>query len=95
MFEQSSSLMVESGSRVQINCSHDDQALVIMLWYQHKEDDRSLDLIGYGYETSPNYMPHFKDQVKIVRQSAVAGSLHILRAKLSHSAIYFCAASTQ
>lgn len=87
--------MVKSGSPVQIHCRHDDQSLVIMLWYQHKEDNQSLDLIGYGYETSPNYMPRYKDQVNITRQSAVAGSLHILRAELSHSALYFCATSTQ
>lgn len=87
--------MVESGSPVQITCSHDDQSLVFMLWYQHKEDNQSMDLIGYGYETSPNYMPRFKDQVNITRQSVVAGSLHILSAELSHSAVYFCAASAQ
>lgn len=95
MFEQSASLMVKSGSRVQILCHHDDQSLVIMLWYQQKEDNQSLDLIGYGYDTLANYMPRFKDQVNITRQGAVAGSLHILRAELSHSAVYFCAASAQ
>lgn len=95
MFQQSPPTVVELGSEVQIDCRHDDQSLVIMLWYQQQEDNQALDLIAYGYETSPNYMPRFKDQVTISRESAVAGSLQILRAELSHSAVYFCAASAQ
>lgn len=87
--------MVESGSPVQMTCSHDDTSLVIMLWYQHKEENHSMDLIGYGYESSPIYMPRYTDQVSMTRQSAVAGTLHILRAELWHSAVYFCAASPQ
>lgn len=95
MFQQSPPFVVEGGSRVQIDCRHDDQSLVVMLWYQQREDKQSLDLIAYGYEKSPTYMPPFKDQVTLSRESAVAGSLQILRAELSHSAVYFCAASTQ
>lgn len=88
-------MVVERGSQVQIDCSHDDQLLVIMLWYQQREDNQALDLIVYGYETSPNYVLRFKGQVTISRESAVAGTLQILRAELSHSAVYFCAASAQ
>lgn len=95
IFQQFPPQIVKEGTEVQINCSHDDQNLVVMLWYQQREDSPSLTLIGYGYETSPNYEPKFKDQVKLTRKSAVKGTLHIQSANLSHSAVYFCAASAQ
>lgn len=95
IFQQFPPQIVKKGSEVQINCSHDDQNLVFMLWYQQREERPSLTLIGYGYETSPNYEPQFKGQVKLTRQGAVKGTLQIHSANLSHSAVYFCAASTQ
>lgn len=95
IFQQFPPQIVKNGSEVQINCSHDDQSLNFMLWYQQREDSPSLTLIGYGYETSPKYEPQFEGQVKLTRQGAVKGTLHIHSANLSYSAVYFCAASTQ
>ncbi|MED6261286.1 hypothetical protein ATANTOWER_003114 [Ataeniobius toweri] len=54
-FRQSSPLIVEENSEVEITCSHDDSSLIIMLWYQHKRDTNSMTLIGYGYENSQSY----------------------------------------
>uniref|UniRef100_A0A3B4T5L1 Ig-like domain-containing protein n=1 Tax=Seriola dumerili TaxID=41447 RepID=A0A3B4T5L1_SERDU len=94
-FHQSPPQIVKDSSEVQINCSHDDTNLVIMLWYQQRKNSPSMTLIGYGYESSPNYEGQFEEQFTLTRQSTVKGSLIIKTANLSHSAVYFCAASTQ
>lgn len=94
-FHQSPPQAVEESSEVRINCSHDDSALAVMLWYQQAKDSLSVTLIGYGYESSQNYEGTFKEQFTLTRQSAVRGTLTIHGAKPSHSAVYFCAASTQ
>ncbi|XP_022606288.1 uncharacterized protein LOC111225593 [Seriola dumerili] len=92
-FHQSPPQIVKDSSEVQINCSHDDTNLVIMLWYQQRKNSPSMTLIGYGYESSPNYEGQFEEQFTLTRQSTVKGSLIIKTANLSHSAVYFCAAS--
>uniref|UniRef100_A0A3B4X750 Ig-like domain-containing protein n=1 Tax=Seriola lalandi dorsalis TaxID=1841481 RepID=A0A3B4X750_SERLL len=94
-FHQSPPQIVKDSSEVQINCTHDDTNLVIMLWYQQRKNSPSMTLIGYGYESSPNYEGQFEEQFTLTRQSTVKGSLIIKTANLSHSAVYFCAASTQ
>lgn len=86
--------MAEGSGGVQIECSHDDTSLTVMLWYQQRRV-RPLTLIGYGYETLPNYEADFEKEFKMTRQSAVNGTLVISSARASHSAVYFCAASTQ
>uniref|UniRef100_A0A4W6ETL7 Ig-like domain-containing protein n=1 Tax=Lates calcarifer TaxID=8187 RepID=A0A4W6ETL7_LATCA len=87
--------IMKENSEVHINCSHDDSNLVIMLWYQQSKDSLSMTLIGYGYESSQNYEGLFEEQFTMTRQNTVKGTLIIHRASLSHSAVYFCAASTQ
>lgn len=94
-FHQSSPHIVRQGSEVHINCSHDDSSLLVMLWYQHNRDNNSMTLIGYGYESSQTYEGQFEKQYELTRRNAVEGALTILKADLSHSAVYFCAASTQ
>uniref|UniRef100_A0A3B3ULJ4 Ig-like domain-containing protein n=1 Tax=Poecilia latipinna TaxID=48699 RepID=A0A3B3ULJ4_9TELE len=94
-FRQSSPLIVNESSEVEITCSHDDSSLIVMLWYQNKKDTNSMTLIGYGYETSQNYEGEFEKEYKLTRKNTVEGALKILKADPSHSAVYFCAASTQ
>lgn len=94
-FKQSPPQIVKESSEVHINCSHDDTNLVVMLWYQQTRASTSMTLIAYGYESAPNYEGQFKEQFELTRQSAVKGALVIRRANPSHSAVYFCAASTQ
>lgn len=86
--------MAEGSSGVQIDCSHDDTSLTFMLWYQQRRFG-PLTLIGYGYESLPTYEADYEKEFKMTRQSAVNGSLEILSAMATHSAVYFCAASTQ
>lgn len=86
--------MAEGSGGVQIDCSHDDTSLPVMLWYQQRSVG-PLTLIGYGYETLPTYEADFEKVFKMTRQSVVNGTLVILNATASHSAVYFCAASTQ
>uniref|UniRef100_A0A8C6VVR5 Ig-like domain-containing protein n=1 Tax=Nothobranchius furzeri TaxID=105023 RepID=A0A8C6VVR5_NOTFU len=94
-FHHNSPLIVAENRPVQITCRHDDSTLPQMLWYQQKQDTNSMTLIGYGYETSQNYEGQFGKQFKLTRKSAVEGALTVLKANVSHSAVYFCAASTQ
>lgn len=86
---------MKEGSGAQIECSHDDTSLIMMFWYQQITDGSSLTLIVYGYENLPNYEADFKKEFTLTRKSPVNGTLVISRAKQSHSAVYFCAASTQ
>ncbi|CAG5866801.1 unnamed protein product, partial [Menidia menidia] len=92
-FKQSSPLIVEPGRAVHINCSHDDSNLIVMLWYQHKRDDNSMTLIGFGYENAQNYEGQFEKQFKLTRKSTVEGALLVREPAASHSAVYFCAAN--
>lgn len=95
-FQDSPPQIVKENTEVRINCSHDDKTLLQMLWYQQRENSRSLDLIGYTYgEGSPNYEDQFKDDFKVTREDTTNGKLIINRVNLIHSAVYFCAASTQ
>ncbi|XP_029292786.1 immunoglobulin delta heavy chain-like [Cottoperca gobio] len=96
IFQQSPPQIVKDSTEVQINCSHDDTSLSIMLWYEHRtvQDSLSMTLIGSGYDTSaPNYEGQFEQQFKLTREDAVRGSLIIRKANPSQSAVYFCAAT--
>lgn len=88
--------MVKEGSRAQIECSHDDTSLILMFWYQQRTDGSSLTLIAHGYETLSNYEDDFEKQgFTLTRKGPVNGTLEIYTANQSHSAVCFCAASTQ
>ncbi|KAK9533961.1 hypothetical protein VZT92_009045 [Zoarces viviparus] len=93
-FEQSPPQIVEESTEVQIKCSHDDNALPSMLWYQQRTEKLSMTLIGYGYGTSPpNYEGQFEEQFTLTKEDNVKGALIVQKANLSHSAVYFCAAN--
>lgn len=96
-FEQSSAQVVNKGTEeLRINCSHDGNSLQVMLWYQHKQSDQAMSLIGYTVLMGePNYESQFTDRFEIKRNNTVKGSLIIKNVNLSDSAVYFCAASTQ
>ena len=95
-FQQFPPQIVKENTVVQINCSHNDNSLTYMRWYQQRQDHQSLTLIGSGYANSPqNYESQFEEQFKLSRESTTTGELVINRANLSHTAVYFCAASTQ
>ncbi|KAL3049626.1 hypothetical protein OYC64_008977 [Pagothenia borchgrevinki] len=94
-FKQSPAQIVEESTEVQIKCSHDDSSLAIMLWYQQRKDSLSMTLIGYGYATGQTYEGQFEKEFELTREDTLSGALIIRSANLSHSAVYFCAASTQ
>ncbi|XP_069391534.1 T-cell receptor beta-2 chain C region isoform X5 [Paralichthys olivaceus] len=94
-FQQSLPQIVKEKTVVQINCSHNDNNLLTMLWYQQRQGHLSMTLIGYGYAKSPpNYEGQFEDQFNLTRADTTKGALIIKRANLSDTAVYFCAAST-
>ncbi|KAL3968533.1 capicua transcriptional repressor [Sarotherodon galilaeus] len=95
-FEQSSAQVVNTGTEeLRINCSHDGSSLQVMLWYQHKQSDQAMSLIGFTVLMGePNYESQFRDRFQIKRDDTVKGSLIIKNLNLSDSAVYFCAAST-
>ncbi|KAJ4921227.1 hypothetical protein JOQ06_021915 [Pogonophryne albipinna] len=94
-FQQSPAQIVEESTEVQITCSHDDSSLAVMLWYQQRKDSLSMTLIGYGYVTGQTYEGQFEKEFELTREDTLKGALIIRSANLSHSAVYFCAASTQ
>uniref|UniRef100_A0A3Q1DEY1 Ig-like domain-containing protein n=1 Tax=Amphiprion ocellaris TaxID=80972 RepID=A0A3Q1DEY1_AMPOC len=65
--------------------NHGDSSLLIMYWYQQKQDSMSLTLIGFGYEAAPNYEGDFEQHFKLTRQSITEGALTIKKADQSHS----------
>uniref|UniRef100_A0A667YA27 Ig-like domain-containing protein n=1 Tax=Myripristis murdjan TaxID=586833 RepID=A0A667YA27_9TELE len=86
--------IVKEGTEVTISCSHDGSSYPLMLWYQQKEDNHSLTLIGYGYANSAqNYEGQFEQQFELTREDSVRGALIVRSAKPSDSAVYFCAAT--
>ncbi|KAL3968536.1 bone morphogenetic protein 8 [Sarotherodon galilaeus] len=68
-FEQSSAQVVNTGTEeLRINCSHDDNSLQVMLWYQHKQSDQAMSLIGFTVLMGePNYESQFTDRFQIKR----------------------------
>lgn len=93
-FEQSPHLIVNQSVKAVINCKHDDNTLTVMLWY--RQQNMSLDLIGYGFSGSPaNSEPGFTERFIQTRQGTEIGSLTISELTPSDSAVYYCAASTQ
>ncbi|XP_055718424.1 T cell receptor beta chain MC.7.G5-like [Salvelinus fontinalis] len=93
-FHQSPSLTVKERDRVEVHCSHNDNNLVVMLWYQQKQASPAMTLIGYGYSaTEPNYEGLFQERFQLKRADTLTGSLVISNITSADSAVYFCAAS--
>lgn len=94
-FQQSLPKIANVTDRVEIKCSHNDNELYVMLWYQQRQNGQ-LSLMGFSYDaTNPNYEEQFVDQIEISRESRVSGALIIHSVNLSHSAVYFCAGRPQ
>lgn len=96
-FKQSTSQIVSQGTKeLEIDCSHDDNSLQVMLWYQEKQSSRTMSLIGYIVALGePIYEDQFKNRVRMKREHMLRGSLIIHTVDPSQSAVYYCAASTQ
>ncbi|KAK2843650.1 hypothetical protein Q7C36_011865 [Tachysurus vachellii] len=93
-FQQTPSVIAKEMINVTIQCSHDDNNLPRMFWYQ--QNNRGvMELIGYTISeiSDPNYEDGFKDRFTLSRQSTLAGSLTISNLQQSDSAVYYCAAS--
>ncbi|KAL7872943.1 hypothetical protein AOLI_G00120140 [Acnodon oligacanthus] len=93
--EQSLILFANKTESITIPCSHNDNTLLFMLWYQQKSDSTAMTFIGYASATSdPFYENEFKtERFKLNKPSIQKGDLTISELLQSDSAVYYCAAS--
>lgn len=83
-------------TEVHLTCSPNDNTLLLVFWYQQRQFSSSMTLIGYKYgQSSPDYEGQFEEEFQLTREETGKGALIIRKAKLSHAATYFCAASAQ
>ncbi|KAI5618827.1 hypothetical protein C0J50_21498, partial [Silurus asotus] len=88
------SLLAKEKDSITIQCSHDDNSLLLMLWYQQKSDSTNFSLISYIYGSGkPNNEDEFKDRFHMTKESTLKGKLTISKVLQSDSAVYYCAAS--
>lgn len=80
------------GSRVVFNCSHDDNNMNTMFWYQ-QTNSNLINLIATSYGSNVIMEKQFESLFEMTRKDLTTGSLVLHRATMSDSAVYFCAAS--
>uniref|UniRef100_A0A9J8BCA6 Ig-like domain-containing protein n=1 Tax=Cyprinus carpio carpio TaxID=630221 RepID=A0A9J8BCA6_CYPCA len=85
------SMLANKTESAVITCSHDDNNMDYMLWYQQK--DTAMVLIVFNYGGDPSYEDEFKGRFKLDRTATVNGVLKISNLSLSDSAVYYCAVS--
>jgi len=86
------SLFANKNDKKEMVCSHDDNTMLVMLWYQQK--NTAMDLIGYSYGVSePTNEDGFKERFTLKRTDTLNGALEISELSLSDSAVYYCAVS--
>lgn len=88
---QSQPKLVPIESRVDFNCSHDDNNMNAMLWYQ-QTNSNLINLIATSYGSQIIMEKDFKGLFEMTRKDITTGSLVLHRASMSDSAVYFCAA---
>lgn len=89
--QQSHPKLVPIESRVDFNCSHDDNNMNAMLWYQ-QTNSNLINLIATSYGSHVVMEKEFKGLFEMTRKDITTGSLILHRARMSDSAVYFCAA---
>uniref|UniRef100_A0A3Q2QIJ0 Ig-like domain-containing protein n=1 Tax=Fundulus heteroclitus TaxID=8078 RepID=A0A3Q2QIJ0_FUNHE len=80
------SILIKSGEVARLHCYHGDDSYPYMLWYQSAAGGRqTMDLIGLLHYENQNREKGFENRFNMTGHS---------KADPSHSAVYFCAAST-
>uniref|UniRef100_A0A8C1DVD6 Ig-like domain-containing protein n=1 Tax=Cyprinus carpio carpio TaxID=630221 RepID=A0A8C1DVD6_CYPCA len=88
------SMLANKTETAVITCSHDDNNMDYMQWYQQKDTAMVLIVLSYGATGGdPSYEDEFKGRFKLDRTATVNGVLKISNLSLSDSAVYYCAVS--
>lgn len=89
--QQSPPTIVATQSTVNFGCSHNNQDMNVMLWYQQTSSGR-MNLIGSSYGNSIALATEFEGRFEVVRKNLQTGSLVLHNSTVLDSAVYFCAA---
>lgn len=91
-----SDLIMNSGGKVQIFCTHEKTDYWIILWYQRSPADTALKLIGHLYMKDMTMENENDKNVQISGDlrgnTAKNASLIINAVEKKHTAVYYCAA---
>uniref|UniRef100_A0A3Q4I619 Ig-like domain-containing protein n=1 Tax=Neolamprologus brichardi TaxID=32507 RepID=A0A3Q4I619_NEOBR len=91
---QTPSLLLKTGDSAQMYCHHNlHGSYYHMYWFQQLPGG-SFRLIVHMLPYKPRTLETL-NHIEILRETRVKGALSLPNVKLSHSAVYFCAASTQ